>query len=340
MIVAYGYPIGQFFFLRQHTVPAIEADEPVRSAGATVTDRDQGLSRPDDSWPRFAWWVTAVLVGIFAVLSFFVLARYQQNGPPLDAWTAICRAIGVSADDRLAGAPQPPLRTPTRIAWTRDTLARVASGSEQNGALVALNCGACHGENGVSPTTLIPTLGGMDATVIYKQLDDYRSGKRLWGVMSAIAHALTIEDSADVAAYLASRPGGLVPVTGEGVPESGRSLRQSDPAIRLVFAGDPGRGILLAPPVMALALRSSGPRRCKASMPPTSSASSQSSPRACGRTTSMSKCGQSPDSSRLRSRTHSPSITGRKVPPGQPGNEAPDQEHGHLPTTGFPKYRV
>jgi cytochrome c oxidase subunit 1 len=24
MIVAYGYPIGQFFFLKQHTVPAVE----------------------------------------------------------------------------------------------------------------------------------------------------------------------------------------------------------------------------------------------------------------------------------------------------------------------------
>jgi cytochrome c553 len=208
-----------------------------------VTDRDQGLYRPDNSWPRFAWWFTAVLVSIFAVLSFVVLARYQQNGPPLDPWTAICRAIGVSADDRLAGAPQPPLRTPTGIAWTRDTLARVASGSAQNGASVALNCGACHGENGVSPINLIPTLAGMDATVIFKQLDDYRSGKRLWGVMSAIAHALTIEDSTDVAAYFASRADGLAPVTGEGVPESGRSLRQSDPTLRLVFAGDPGRGI-------------------------------------------------------------------------------------------------
>jgi cytochrome c553 len=33
----------------------------------------------------------------------------------------------------------------------------------------------------VSASTLIPTLAGMDAAVIYKQLDDYRSGKRLWG---------------------------------------------------------------------------------------------------------------------------------------------------------------
>jgi cytochrome c553 len=32
-------------------------------------------------------------------------------------------------------------------------------------------------------------------------------------------------------------------VTGLRVPEAGRTLRQSNPAIRLVFAGDPARGI-------------------------------------------------------------------------------------------------
>jgi mono/diheme cytochrome c family protein len=47
----------------------------------------------------------------------------------------------------------------------------------------------------------------------------------------------------DVATYFAARPGGLPAVTGLRVPEGDRSLRQSNPAIRLVFAGDPARGI-------------------------------------------------------------------------------------------------
>jgi cytochrome c553 len=110
-------------------------------------------------------------------------------------------------------------------------------------SLCSLSTGACHGERGVSPSTLIPTLAGMDSAVIYKQLDDYRSGKRLWGVMGAIATALTVQDSADVAAYFGGRTDGLPPLAGEGIPESGRSLRQSDPTIRLVFAGDPKRGV-------------------------------------------------------------------------------------------------
>jgi cytochrome c553 len=205
--------------------------------------RDQGPFKLANPWPRSGGWSAVTLVGFSVVLGFVVLARYQQNGPTLDTWSAICRAIGLTADSGPAGEPQPPLRTPTRIAWTSATLARVASGSEQSGAFVALNCGACHGERGVSPSTLIPTLAGMDSAVIYKQLDDYRSRKRLWGVMSAIATALTDQDSADVAAYFAVRADGLPPVAGEGVPESGRSLRQDDPAIRLVFAGDPRRGV-------------------------------------------------------------------------------------------------
>jgi cytochrome c553 len=79
--------------------------------------------------------------------------------------------------------------------------------------------------------------------VIYKQLADYRSGKRLWGVMNGIAQALSVKESADVASYFAGRLGGLPAVTGLRVPEAGRSLRQSNPAIHLVFAGDPARGI-------------------------------------------------------------------------------------------------
>jgi cytochrome c553 len=135
------------------------------------------------------------------------------------------------------------LRTPTQIAWTGSTLDRIAAGDTQHGGFIAMNCSACHGPGGVSPSSLIPTIAGMDAAALYKQLDDYRSGKRLWGVMGAMAKALSAQDSADVAAYFAAQPGGLPTLSGNRVPESGRSLREADPAKRLVFAGDPQRGI-------------------------------------------------------------------------------------------------
>jgi cytochrome c553 len=205
-------------------------------------DHDQDAAKLRNPWPRFGWWFTATLLIVAAVLGFVVLGRYQQNGPELDLWTAICRAVGITSESRAAGAPQPPLRTPTRIAWTAATISQIASGNAKHGASVAVTCVACHGEQ-VSASPLFPTLAGMDATVIYKQLDDFRSGKRQPSVMSAIATALSERDSADVAAYFATREGGLAPIAGEPLPAGGRSLRQSDPTIRLVFAGDPGRGL-------------------------------------------------------------------------------------------------
>jgi cytochrome c553 len=54
----------------------------------------------------------------------------------------------------------------------------------------------------------------MYAAAIYKQLDDFRSGKRSSPIMNTIAKTLSKKDSADVAAYFASRPVG----TGESAP--------------------------------------------------------------------------------------------------------------------------
>jgi len=206
--------------------------------------REPGPFKPDNPLPRIAWRTIGAVFIVSFLLGFFVLGRFQQDGPTLGTWAAFCRAVGLTSDSRAAVELQPPARTPTRIAWTGNTLARIASGKEEHGAFVALNCVVCHGEGGVSRSSLIPTLAGMNSAVIYKQLDDYRSSKRPWGVMSAIATALTEQDSADVAAYFARRPNGLTSAAaGEGAPEGGRSLRQHDPATRLVFAGDPGRGI-------------------------------------------------------------------------------------------------
>ena len=181
--------------------------------------REQGPFNLNNRWSRIAWGLIAGVCIVSFLVGFLVLGRFQQNGPTLGAWDAFCRALGITSDSQPANAPQPPRRTPTRIAWTRDTLTRIESGNAQRGAFVALNCEACHGDHGVSASALIPTLAGQNSAVLYKQLDDYRSNKRQWGVMGAIASALTDQDSADVASYFAHRPDGLAPVVGEGIPE-------------------------------------------------------------------------------------------------------------------------
>jgi cytochrome c553 len=205
--------------------------------------RDQGSFRINNPWAKIGWSIAAGIVVIAGVLGFGVLDRYQQNGPNLDLWNAICRGLGVTSDSRPESEARPALRSSTRIAWTSGTLVQIAAGNVAHGAFIALNCAACHGEGGVSTSPLIPTLAGMDSAVIYKQLDDYRSGKRLWGVMGAMAKSLSAQDSADVAAYFAAQREGLPAIGGNRVPESGRSLREADPAHRLVFAGDPQHGI-------------------------------------------------------------------------------------------------
>jgi cytochrome c553 len=205
--------------------------------------RDQGSFSIDNPWPKIGWGMAAGIIIIAGVIGLGVLSRYQLNNGNLDLWNAICRGLGVTSDSGPAAAPQPVLRTSTKIAWTGETLARIAAGNVDHGGFVALNCVACHGQGGVSSSTLIPTLAGMDAAVIYKQLDDYRSGKRLWGVMGAMAKSLSPQQSADVAAYFAAQRNGLPPIGSNRLPESGRSLREGDPAQRLVFAGDPQRGI-------------------------------------------------------------------------------------------------
>ena len=168
--------------------------------------REQGPSKLHNPSTGIAWGSIGVVFIVSFVLGFFVLGRFQQNGPTLGAWAAFCRAVGLTSDSRAAGELQPPVQTPTRIAWSQNTLARIASGNEERGAFVALNCVVCHGDGGVSPSTLIPTLAGMNSAVIYKQLDDYRSSKRLWGVMSAIATALTEQDSNTSDAHAIAAP--------------------------------------------------------------------------------------------------------------------------------------
>ena len=198
--------------------------------------------KPANPWPRVAWWSAAGMLAIFVVLGFVILGREQVNGPAFGAWTAFCHALGITADLGPARQPQPPLVTPTRVAWTSATLATIADGNSARGAVVALYCTACHGEGGISRAGLYPTLAGMEAPVIYKQLDDFRAGKRQSGVMNAIAKALAPPAWADAAAYFVNLTNGLMPIRGEPL-QSGHTLREKNTAIRLVFAGDPARGI-------------------------------------------------------------------------------------------------
>jgi cytochrome c553 len=204
--------------------------------------RETGPFKTDSPWPKIGWGISTALIVISFALGFLVVGRSQQGEPSLGFWAAICRGLGRTSDTSAALEGRPRLRTPSRIAWTPETLEVVSKGDVTHGEFVSLMCSACHGEGGLSRSALYPTLAGMEAVTIFKQLDDFRSGKRSNGVMNAIATALTLENSADVAAFFASRDDGLPPPTGQSL-EGGHTLREDNVAVRLIFAGDPGRGI-------------------------------------------------------------------------------------------------
>jgi len=227
-----------------------------------MTVSKEGAIHPDLPWSRIGWVSFAAIVLFSALFGFVILSRYQENSDPLTVWGAICRGLGITADTAPALSPQPPLRTPTEVAWTGATLGQIQAGDAQHGGFVAMNCSACHEEPAANASHLIPILDGMDAAVIFKQLADYRSGKRSWGVMNGIAKALTVQDSADVAAYFASLPGGRLHAdSGMRIPQGGRSFWQGSTGARLVFAGDQQRGI---PPCAAC----HGPGGYKIGAPP------------------------------------------------------------------------
>jgi cytochrome c553 len=186
-------------------------------------------------------WASVAIFGIVlsgVVLGVVIIPVVQGRSDGIDAFTAICRALGI-----LPGSParqqvtdrMPP--TPvSQVVWTSDLLQILADAKPERGRAKAQEvCGACHGEQGVSPAPENPHLAGQSGAAIYKQLNDYRTGSRAHQLMTDIAKALDEPTLADVAAYYAAQPKRNPNPT---------TLAESPPAIvHLVELGDPSRNI-------------------------------------------------------------------------------------------------
>src|SRR5512133_2204644 len=110
------------------------------------------------------WWlwamiaVLAILV-VAAALGFVVLPIVQGRAAGIDAYTAICRALGVLPGS--PAAPTPPSQAPaqpvTQVAWTAETLDALYRADRANGARLAQErCISCHMLDGNSPDPSIP----------------------------------------------------------------------------------------------------------------------------------------------------------------------------------------
>ena len=197
-----------------------------------MTDGDQ--PPPRDS--RFAIWIgaTAGLFVLALAVGFIWLPSAQRGADGLDLWGAICRAVGLSNGNARVSAPvagQPA----SQVAWTTETRRRLAQGDASAGAAIAKTCNNCHGTAGISADAIIPNLAGQSAAAIYKQLDDFKSGKRNPAVMGVYVSPLSDQNLLDLAAHYALLPN----------PTDTLSTQSSTDTVarRLIDVGAPIRGI-------------------------------------------------------------------------------------------------
>ena len=190
----------------------------------------------------FAVAITAAGLVVVFGLGFLLLPRYAGPRGTLSARDAAYHALGFHLHNKTLNGIEPPLKVPTRISWTEATIRQAMGGDPKRGESIASGCTPCHVDLATISDRSIPILGGLDRLVMYKQLDDYQSGTRKSDAMSAIVQSLTPQQFADVAAYFAPQAG-LPENNGERTPRPNRSYRNGDPVQRLIFAGDPKRGI-------------------------------------------------------------------------------------------------
>jgi cytochrome c553 len=159
----------------------------------------------DRAWRR---WISLILVTMIVatvVLGFVVLPVVQGREQGLDAFAAICRAIGINLAVRQAAPANPAAPPASQVSWSPKVFGALRHGDKTSGAKIAEGtCVACHAADGSSADPSIPGLAGQSAFAIYKQLQDYKSGARANDMMSPMAQNLDDAQMADVAAYYSS----------------------------------------------------------------------------------------------------------------------------------------
>jgi cytochrome c553 len=158
----------------------------------------------DRAWRLWATLGVLAALVLGGALGFFVLPVVQGRAAGIDAFTAICRAIGVLPGS--PARPTPPSRATaqpvTLVSWTPKTFAELYRADRANGARIAKErCVICHTVEGNTPNPTIPRNAGQSVFALYKQLHDFRSGARVSTMMSPLVKDLGDRQIADLAAY-------------------------------------------------------------------------------------------------------------------------------------------
>jgi cytochrome c553 len=137
---------------------------------------------------------------------------------------------------------------PTTVAWTAETIAAANKGDVVRGMVLARRCEKCHGDEGFSDTGEVPNLASMDKLAFWKEMEDFRTGKRSSPLMQPVAQVLTSQDEADLAAYFAMLPAIPDPQDTRVKPPAALDAKTERTASFLVTLGDGKRGV---PPCQA-----------------------------------------------------------------------------------------
>jgi cytochrome c553 len=189
------------------------------------------------------FWIVAILIGFlwYPALGGNPIADTTKEGSrpadkPLGFLQLICGGLGFVNTRAYAEQPGPSPIISSELAWTDATWRQIRSGDPRRGAAISLSCVECHGPQAISVADYVPNLAALPQEVIYKELTDYRTGKRNYVVMNAVANGLSDQDAADVAAYYSTCPRETAPRHGAPPPNEHIS--------RLFTDGDPIRNVV------------------------------------------------------------------------------------------------
>ena len=126
------------------------------------------------------------------------------------------------------------------------SFASFAAGSAVSGQTKAAACFACHGPDGNSLADIWPKIAGQVPEYIFKQLQDFKAGRRSNEQMSPMAQPLSEQDMADLAAFFSSqkvKPGeGKKELLAQGEKLFNKGKGQSTTGVVIACVGCHGLG--------------------------------------------------------------------------------------------------
>jgi cytochrome c553 len=99
----------------------------------------------------------------------------------------------------------------------------VNAGDIEAGKTKSAVCAACHGTDGNSTNAAWPSLAGQHASYIYKQLTDFKAGRRNNASMTGMVALLNDEDMKNLAAFYESQQPKAMAFDGDRI-ETGESI--------------------------------------------------------------------------------------------------------------------